>query len=149
MMVLPILQVLEKDLAIFGFFIALGRSTKSFLASNGFSIVDDHIESFIRCAYSSSFFLKNLFQMQLLVLPLKFHNAALCFVKMCVFQVPYNRKCVILSSTVICQFLSTVCGGQHVNKDSLILVVDYLITPNEFEFIGCMRGVGLATFLSK
>lgn len=55
-MVLPILQVLEKDLAIFGFFIALGRSTKSFLASNGFSIVDDHIESFIRCAYSSSFF---------------------------------------------------------------------------------------------
>ncbi|XP_039127201.1 uncharacterized protein LOC120263388 isoform X2 [Dioscorea cayenensis subsp. rotundata] len=48
------IEVLEKDLAIFGFFIALGRSTKSFLASNGFSIVDDHIESFIRYLITGS-----------------------------------------------------------------------------------------------
>ena len=71
MMVLLILQVLEKDLAIFGFFIALGRSTKSFLASNGFSVVDDHIESFVRCAYAPIFVLSLL---------------GLVAVKMCVFS---------------------------------------------------------------
>lgn len=43
-----ILQVLEKDLAIFGFFIALGRSTKLFLSSNGFEVIDVPIESLIR-----------------------------------------------------------------------------------------------------
>eukprot|EP00262_Sarcandra_glabra_P006652 TRINITY_DN19043_c0_g1_i1.p1 TRINITY_DN19043_c0_g1~~TRINITY_DN19043_c0_g1_i1.p1 ORF type:complete len:929 (+),score=183.48 TRINITY_DN19043_c0_g1_i1:66-2852(+) len=42
------IEVLEKDLAIFGFFIALGRSTQSFLSANGFDIIDDPIESFIR-----------------------------------------------------------------------------------------------------
>ncbi|XP_026660984.1 uncharacterized protein LOC103708479 isoform X3 [Phoenix dactylifera] len=42
------IEVLEKDLAIFGFFIALGRSTQSFLFSNGFTIMDDPIESVIR-----------------------------------------------------------------------------------------------------
>ncbi|CAN1303013.1 hypothetical protein LINPERPRIM_LOCUS25687 [Linum perenne] len=42
------LQVLNKDLAIFGFFIALGRSTRSFLSVNGFDVVNEPIESFIR-----------------------------------------------------------------------------------------------------
>jgi hypothetical protein len=42
------MQVLEKDLAVFGFFIALGRSTQSFLSANGFDILDDPIEGFIR-----------------------------------------------------------------------------------------------------
>ncbi|XP_010942618.1 uncharacterized protein [Elaeis guineensis] len=42
------IEVLEKDLAIFGFFIALGRSTQSFLLSNGVTIMDDPIESVIR-----------------------------------------------------------------------------------------------------
>ncbi|KAF9591409.1 hypothetical protein IFM89_004107 [Coptis chinensis] len=42
------IEVLEKDLAIFGFFIALGRSTKSFLSANGFDVIDAPIESFIR-----------------------------------------------------------------------------------------------------
>lgn len=43
-----LMQVLEKDLAIFGFFIALGRSTQSFLSANGFDLVDDSLGSFIR-----------------------------------------------------------------------------------------------------
>ncbi|KAF8397942.1 hypothetical protein HHK36_016868 [Tetracentron sinense] len=42
------IEVLEKDLAIFGFFIALGRSTQSFLCANGFGVIDDPIESFVR-----------------------------------------------------------------------------------------------------
>ncbi|XP_047150306.1 uncharacterized protein LOC124822357 [Vigna umbellata] len=43
-----LVQVLEKDLAVFGFFIALGRSTRSFLLTNGFETLDDPIEDFIR-----------------------------------------------------------------------------------------------------
>ncbi|WJX79541.1 hypothetical protein P8452_62653 [Trifolium repens] len=42
------IEVLEKDLAIFGFFIALGRSTRSYLLSNGFNSLDDPVEDFIR-----------------------------------------------------------------------------------------------------
>ncbi|KAJ6330523.1 hypothetical protein OIU76_009169 [Salix suchowensis] len=42
------IEALERDLAIFGFFIALGRSTQSFLSANGFDILDDPIEGFIR-----------------------------------------------------------------------------------------------------
>ncbi|XP_050227484.1 uncharacterized protein LOC126677078 isoform X2 [Mercurialis annua] len=42
------IEVLERDLAIFGFFIALGRSTKSYLSANGFDVVDGPIEGFIR-----------------------------------------------------------------------------------------------------
>lgn len=42
------IEVLERDLAIFGFFIALGRSTKSFLFANGFEVVNEPIEGFIR-----------------------------------------------------------------------------------------------------
>eukprot|EP00257_Ricinus_communis_P022061 XP_015581689.1 uncharacterized protein LOC8269720 [Ricinus communis] len=42
------IEVLEKDLAIFGFFIALGRSTQSYLSANGFNVIDDPIEAFIR-----------------------------------------------------------------------------------------------------
>jgi hypothetical protein len=41
------MQVLEKDLAVFGFFIALGRSTRSFLSDHGFDVLDDPIEGFI------------------------------------------------------------------------------------------------------
>ncbi|CAL5389191.1 unnamed protein product [Camellia sinensis] len=40
--------VLERDLAIFGFFIALGRSTQSFLSANGFDVIDEPIEGFLR-----------------------------------------------------------------------------------------------------
>ncbi|CAL5207426.1 unnamed protein product [Lathyrus oleraceus] len=42
------IEVLEKDLAVFGFFIALGRSTRTFLLANGFDTLDDPIEDFIR-----------------------------------------------------------------------------------------------------
>ncbi|KAL3536071.1 hypothetical protein ACH5RR_004532 [Cinchona calisaya] len=42
------IEVLERDLAIFGFFIALGRSTQSFLSANGFDSVDEPIEGLIR-----------------------------------------------------------------------------------------------------
>ncbi|KAK9289338.1 hypothetical protein L1049_007493 [Liquidambar formosana] len=42
------IEVLEKDLAIFGFFIALGRSTQSFLYANGFDVIDDPMEGFVR-----------------------------------------------------------------------------------------------------
>ncbi|XP_057534023.1 uncharacterized protein LOC130812535 [Amaranthus tricolor] len=42
------IEVLERDLAIFGFFVALGRSTKSFLAANGFDKIPEPIEGFIR-----------------------------------------------------------------------------------------------------
>ncbi|KAJ0088968.1 hypothetical protein Patl1_32642 [Pistacia atlantica] len=42
------IEVLERDLAIFGFFIALGRSTQSFLSVNGFDVIDDPLEGFIR-----------------------------------------------------------------------------------------------------
>ncbi|KAJ6778471.1 LETM1-LIKE PROTEIN [Salix koriyanagi] len=41
------IEILEKDLAIFGFFIALGRSTQSFLSDHGFDVQYDPIESFI------------------------------------------------------------------------------------------------------
>ncbi|RDX75516.1 hypothetical protein CR513_44590, partial [Mucuna pruriens] len=40
------IEVLEKDLAIFGFFVALGRSTRSFLSANGFNTLDDPVEDF-------------------------------------------------------------------------------------------------------
>ncbi|XP_021865475.1 uncharacterized protein [Spinacia oleracea] len=42
------IEVLERDLAIFGFFVALGRSTKSFLAANGFDKTPEPMEGFIR-----------------------------------------------------------------------------------------------------
>ena len=42
------LKVLERDLAIFGFFIALGRSTQSYLSANGFNVVGEPIEGFVR-----------------------------------------------------------------------------------------------------
>ncbi|KAG5253065.1 LETM1 and EF-hand domain-containing protein [Salix suchowensis] len=41
------IEILEKDLAIFGFFIALGRSTQSFLSDHGFDVQYNPIESFI------------------------------------------------------------------------------------------------------
>ncbi|KAL8168156.1 hypothetical protein V2J09_009655 [Rumex salicifolius] len=42
------IEVLERDLAIFGFFITLGRSTQSFLAANGFDNLDEPMKGFIR-----------------------------------------------------------------------------------------------------
>lgn len=42
------IEVLERDLAIFGFFIALGRRTQIFLCANGFDEIGDPLESFIR-----------------------------------------------------------------------------------------------------
>ncbi|KAJ7976166.1 LETM1-like protein [Quillaja saponaria] len=42
------IEVLEKDLAIFGFFIALGRSTQSFLSANGFVNMHEPVGDFIR-----------------------------------------------------------------------------------------------------
>ncbi|KAK8546267.1 hypothetical protein V6N13_067493 [Hibiscus sabdariffa] len=42
------IEVLERDLTIFGFFIALGRNTQAFLSANGYDVIDDPIESFIR-----------------------------------------------------------------------------------------------------
>ncbi|XP_068659141.1 uncharacterized protein [Aristolochia californica] len=41
------IEVLEKDLAIFGFFIALGRSTQTYLSANGFGVMDEPLESFV------------------------------------------------------------------------------------------------------
>ncbi|KAL8113463.1 hypothetical protein AgCh_020686 [Apium graveolens] len=41
-------EVLERDLAIFGFFIALGRSTQSFLYASGFEVVEEPMKGFIR-----------------------------------------------------------------------------------------------------
>ncbi|KAK4797521.1 hypothetical protein SAY86_029847 [Trapa natans] len=42
------IEVLVRDLAIFGFFIALGRRTQVFLCANGFDTLGDPTESFIR-----------------------------------------------------------------------------------------------------
>ncbi|XP_010423376.1 PREDICTED: uncharacterized protein LOC104708491 isoform X2 [Camelina sativa] len=42
------IEVLERDLAIFGFFIALGRSTQSFLAANGFNSLVNPVEDLVR-----------------------------------------------------------------------------------------------------
>ncbi|XP_030448933.1 uncharacterized protein LOC115671493 isoform X3 [Syzygium oleosum] len=42
------IEVLERDLAIFGFFIALGRRTQIFLCANGFDDIGNPLESFIR-----------------------------------------------------------------------------------------------------
>ena len=44
------LQVLERDLAIFGFFIALGRRTQSYLDANNTDMLDESLESFLRYA---------------------------------------------------------------------------------------------------
>lgn len=43
-----LLQVLEKDLAIFGFFIALGRSTQGYLSSNSLTDLDDSLNGVVR-----------------------------------------------------------------------------------------------------
>ncbi|XP_034223401.1 uncharacterized protein LOC117633758 isoform X3 [Prunus dulcis] len=42
------IEVLERDLAIFGFFIALGRSSQSFLSANGFDVLDEPLGGFVR-----------------------------------------------------------------------------------------------------
>ncbi|CAI9097669.1 OLC1v1034138C2 [Oldenlandia corymbosa var. corymbosa] len=42
------IEVLERDLAIIGFFTALGRSTQAFLSANGFKSTDGPIEALIR-----------------------------------------------------------------------------------------------------
>ncbi|XP_040372368.1 uncharacterized protein LOC112192250 isoform X2 [Rosa chinensis] len=42
------IEVLERDLAIFGFFIALGRSTQSYLSANGFDVLHDPLEGYVR-----------------------------------------------------------------------------------------------------
>ncbi|CAN8257052.1 unnamed protein product [Cochlearia groenlandica] len=42
------IEVLERDLAVFGFFIALGRSTQSFLAANGFNSLENPVEDLVR-----------------------------------------------------------------------------------------------------
>ncbi|KAI3823351.1 hypothetical protein L1987_04786 [Smallanthus sonchifolius] len=42
------IEVLDKDLAIFGFFIALGRRTQSFLSANNFQALPKPIEGLIR-----------------------------------------------------------------------------------------------------
>ncbi|KAJ0263818.1 Uncharacterized protein HA466_0022750 [Hirschfeldia incana] len=42
------IEVLERDLAIFGFFIALGRSTQSYLAANGFDSLENPLEDIVR-----------------------------------------------------------------------------------------------------
>lgn len=42
------IEVLERDLAIFGFFIALGRRTQSYLDANNTDMLDESLESFLR-----------------------------------------------------------------------------------------------------
>ncbi|OMO68430.1 hypothetical protein COLO4_29665 [Corchorus olitorius] len=42
------IEVLERDLTIFGFFIALGRNTQAFLSANGFDVIGDPLQGFIR-----------------------------------------------------------------------------------------------------
>ncbi|XP_010486821.1 PREDICTED: uncharacterized protein LOC104764910 isoform X2 [Camelina sativa] len=42
------IEVLERDLAIFGFFIALGRSTQTNLAANGFDSLENPLEDLVR-----------------------------------------------------------------------------------------------------
>ncbi|KAF8088856.1 hypothetical protein N665_0528s0014 [Sinapis alba] len=42
------IEVLERDLAIFGFFIALGRSTQSYLAANGFDSLENPLQDLVR-----------------------------------------------------------------------------------------------------
>jgi hypothetical protein len=42
------LQVLEKDLAVFGFFATLGRSTRTYLASKGVSDSEESLASLLR-----------------------------------------------------------------------------------------------------
>ncbi|CDY60443.1 BnaA10g30500D [Brassica napus] len=42
------IKVLERDLAIFGFFIALGRSTQTFLAANGSDSLENPVEDLVR-----------------------------------------------------------------------------------------------------
>ncbi|KAJ1268910.1 hypothetical protein BS78_07G169500 [Paspalum vaginatum] len=42
------IEILEKDLAIFGFFIALGRSTQGYLSSKGLTDLDDSLNGIVR-----------------------------------------------------------------------------------------------------
>lgn len=95
-----LMQVLEKDLAIFGFFIALGRSTQSFLSANGFDVLDDSLGSFIR--YIKDMVSKNM------VLAFMFW---LCICLLVLMQVPYRGERLILSSPFINKFLSIIRGG--------------------------------------
>jgi hypothetical protein len=43
------MQVLERDLAMFGFFAALGRSTSAYLAAKGVRDSEESISSLLRC----------------------------------------------------------------------------------------------------
>ena len=43
-----IMQVLERDLAVFGFFATLGRSTRAYLAAKGVSDSEESLSSLLR-----------------------------------------------------------------------------------------------------
>lgn len=106
------LQVLERDLAVFGFFIALGRSTQSFLYASGFEVVDEPLEGFIRYSLQFTIFFNtrnSVFLCLITFIILIFY----CYVSF-LNQTPYRRQCVILSPALINQFLSTIRGGQHI-----------------------------------
>lgn len=92
-----------RDLAIFGFFIALGRRTQVFLRANGFDALGDPIESFIR--YVTTFNSPLVYSCLCALLT--------CFFFFFMLQVSHRRQCFILSSTFINKFLSVVCGGLY------------------------------------
>lgn len=96
------MQVLERDLAIFGFFIALGRRTQSYLSDNGYDVADHPLESYLRCSQLDIFW----FHVHL-VFSINLFNCNLPFV-----QIPHWGKCSVLSSVVIDKFLPVVCRGQ-------------------------------------
>ncbi|KAL0374830.1 UNVERIFIED_CONTAM: hypothetical protein Sradi_3398700 [Sesamum radiatum] len=84
-----IMEVLERDLAIFGFFIALERSTQSFLFANGFESMDEPVEGLIRCNFQEM-------RSVLFLSTSHFSPYITIFFK----QVPNWRKRAILSSAV-------------------------------------------------
>lgn len=93
------MQVLEKDLAIFGFFIALGRSTRSFLLSNGFNTLDEQVEDFLRYSFCYMIFLSS---KSVLILMISFVylliHIAFCYRHLIVGSVVYYPELSSISS---------------------------------------------------
>ena len=136
---------MEKDLAIFGFFIALGRSTRSFLLSNGFDTLDDPVEDFIRynLCYMISVSLQSVLIFMISYVYLLIH-IAFCYRYLIVGSVLYYPELSSISSYQL--YVEVSMYGNSIWQMCSINQLCWLLNP--FDFAGGLWRVGLASFLS-
>lgn len=127
------MQVLEKDLAIFGFFIALGRSTRSFLLSNGFNTLDDPVEDFIRYnfCYMIFIFLKSVLIFMISYMDLLIH-ITFCYRYLIVGSVLYYPELSSISSYQL--YVEVSMYGNSILQMCSIIQLCGLLNP--FDFAG-------------